>query len=316
MEKLIRSMKPNKMKKDELAKIIFENQADIIAFYVKKGHDKRFKPTINLLWEKMSHKKFPAALKLIIKRSKKEEEIFLDPGFAVIINGYYEHLRVTKKDSCDDLTDIMSEYYDIIDSLLKKRSKKIGEAVDVAPDVIKELLVIAPSKDYISSDKFVGVYSQKMLRKLYMLAEPADSDIGLTTTKQVRKMFKKLFGEKLLDLIAMHILLEKKEFISKYNERQIAVWNLMTDFALETLESQKKDHIIELLKYYAVRRMDAERKMRGNKSENGDTQHKSGNCDEIMDAARRISLTTIPAEDYPKIAKAVSKSSKKIKKYL
>lgn len=294
MDKVIKAMKPNKMKKDELAKMIFENQADIVSFYINKGYNKKFKPVIDSLYSKMSCKKFPAALKLIIKRSKKDEDIFLDPGFAVIINGYLEY--ALRLENSDDMSEVLDGYYDVIDSLLKKRAKKIADDIGIDADVVKEILVIAPSKEYISDDRFVGIYSQKMLRKLYLMAENTESEIGITTTKQVRKLFKKVFGEKLIDLIAVHILLEKKEYIKNYNEKQLAVWNLMTDFALETIEKQDKKHVGELLKYYAQRR--------------------SRDAEKGRDSARRISIATVNAEQYPKIAKAIEKMHDKVKKYL
>lgn len=294
MDKLIKAMKPNKMKKDELAKMIFENQADIVSFYINKGYNKKFKPVIDSLYSKMSCKKFPAALKLIIKRGKKDEDIFLDPGFAVIINGYLEY--ALRLENSDDMSEILDGYYDVIDSLLKKRAKKIADDIGIDADVVKEILVIAPSKEYISDDRFVGIYSQKMLRKLYLMAENTESEIGITTTKQVRKLFKKVFGEKLIDLIAVHILLEKKEYIKNYNEKQLAVWNLMTDFALETIEKQDKKHVGELLKYYAQRR--------------------SRDAEKGRDSARRISIATVNAEQYPKIAKTIDKMNDKVKKYL
>lgn len=294
MEAIIKGLKPNKMKKDALAKYIFDNQADIVAFYISKGFNKKFANLINSLYAKMGNAKFPEALKIILKKAKKDDEIYLDPGFAVIINGYLEYAH--RAENANELTDIFDEYYDIIDRILKKRAKKLASDLDIDAEIIKELLVIAPSKEYISNDKYVGLYSQKMLRKLYILAQDTNRELGISTTKQVRKLFKKIFGEKLIDLIAVHVLLEKKEFIKGYNEAQLAVWNLMTAFALETIEKQDKKHISELLKYYASRRMNDERKQR--------------------DAARRISIATVNAEEYPRIAKVVSKTPDKIAKYL
>lgn len=294
MEQIVKGLKPNKMKKDEVAKYIFENQSDIVAYYIKKSYSKKFMGPINDLFKRMTHKKVPAALKLILKRAKKEDEIYLDPGFAVIINGFLEWVHRT--DEANDLSEIIDEYYEVVDAILKKRAKKLGDSLDIDPDVIKEVLVIAPSKDYISDDKFVGYYSQKMLRKLYILASDTEKEVGITSTKQVRKLFKKLFGENLIDVIAVHVLLEKKEFIKNYNDKQMALWNIMTAFALETIEKQEKKHIAELLRYYAQRRANDDRKQR--------------------DAARRVSLVGINAEEYPRIAKVVAKMPEKVTKYL
>lgn len=296
MEKLIKSLKPQKMKKDELAKWIYENQADIVAFYVKKGFYKRSQPVIESLYNKMMSEKFPKALQKIIKRGKKEPDsgIYLDPGFVVIINGFLEY--VNKLENKIDYDDVCNAYYEIIDILLKKSANKLAKKLDLDVELIKELLVIAPSAEYIKDDKSVGFASQKMLRKLYVLAKDKNLGIAEITTSQIKNFFKRVFGAKLLDLIAINVLLEKKEYIKGYNENQLFIWNRMTDFALETIEKQDKKHIAELLKYYAERRRSDDRNKR--------------------DSARRIVLTTIPDDIYPKIHKVVNKMDGKYTKYL
>lgn len=280
MKDFLKGCKPNKMSKTELAYLIDEYQSEIIEFYIKKNHLQKFNDVFAELYKKMNSKKFVKALKLILK----DDDMTLDCGFAVVIAGF-----IGKTCSNEDASaEIMEEYKAIIDKLLKKRVKEIKSKTDIDPAIITELLIIAPSRDYISDDKYVGIYSQKMLKKLYYMA--SNKEINIDNTKQIKKLFKAIFGKELIDLIAINILLEKKETLKNMNEKQIEIWNLMTTFALEVIESQKKAHIIELLEYYCRRRFNDSKKQN--------------------DAARRIQLKSLNAEQYPATSKAVNKMAK------
>lgn len=293
MDKFVKELKKiNTKKKNDVANIIYDNQKDVVNYFIKRSHNRKAQETLSKLYTIMASEKFPKALKLIIKKAKKNDKIHLDAGFAVIINGFLEENARTKLTEDSEVLDM---YYEVIDSLLLKKSTKIAKKCDMDPKVVEELLLIAPSKDYISDDKFVGIYSQKMLRKLYILAQNSDENV-LSDVKQIKKLFKAIFGENLLDLIAINILLEKKEFLKNYNEKQVYVWNRMTDFALETIEKQSKDDIKGAIKYYVDRRISDEKKQR--------------------DSARRINLQSIASDTYPKIAKVVSKLPEKVSKYL
>ena len=286
MKELIKNMKIKKMKASELAAIIDENQKDLIDFYIKKGHQQKSADVVNELFTRMLSPKFAKALKKVIKNSEEG----LDNGFVVIINGFIEKFH-----KHEEMTEeLLTEYSEIIDKILKKRIKEVSKKVDIDKEIIKELLVIVPDPDCVSDDKFTGIYSQRMLRKLYIIA--ADTEIGLTDTKMIKKMFKSLFNKEIIDLIAINILLEKKEYMKNFNEKQLAVWNLFTDFALEVVNGEDKEHIIELLEYYCNRRR--------------------ADANKERDAARRISLNNIDAEAYPRLAKGVKKFMKNGKESL
>lgn len=277
MKDFIKDLHLKNMDTREVAELIDDYQKDLIEFYVKHGFRVKNANTINDLYLKMMKPKFVKALKLIIKNSEEG----LDNGFVVIINGFIE-----KNYNNEAMPEgLVNDYTKIINKVLKPRIKSISKTVKINEDIIKELLVIVPNKDCVSSEKATGFYSQKMLRKLYILSK--DGDVGITDTKTIRNIFKKLFGKKILDLIAINILLEKKEYMKNFNENQITLWNLFTDFALEIIEEQDKGHITELLDYYCDRR-----KMEANRN---------------RDAARRISFANVDAERYPKLAKRIKK---------
>lgn len=287
VKEFIKSMKMKDMKASELAYLIDENQKDLIDFYVKEGHRVKNADVVNKLYEKMLNPKFVKALKKIIKN---EESNGLDAGFVVIINGFIE--KNYKNENMND--DLIASYSEIINKVLKGRIKKVNKKVNIDPDIIKELLVIVPDVGYVSDEKFTGIYSQRMLRKLYVIS--SEKEIGLTKTKEIKKLFKALLGEKVLDLIAINILLEKKEYMKNFNDNQIAIWNLFTDFALELINNEDKKHIVELLEYYCNRRR--------------------ADANKDRDAARRISLVNIDEEKYPNLAKGIKKFVKNGKESL
>ena len=286
----IKELKIKKMKTSEIAALIADNQKDLIDFYIKESHRAKNAELKKELFAKMMNEKFPKALKKIIKGAKENGE-GLDCGFAVIIGGLIE----TNSDN-ELLTDeIIVAYTDIVNKLLTPRAKKISKKVGIDKDIVKELLIITPDKEYISAPKFVGIYSQRMLRKLYYIA--TERELNLTETSQIEILFKNLFGKKLVDLIAVNILLEKKEYIKNFNEKQLTVWNLMTKFALEYINGQSKDHIIELLEWYCGRRRT--------------------DANNNRDIARRIELRgNVDAETYPKLAKCIAKLEKNGKQSL
>lgn len=287
MKEIIKNMKLKKMKASEVAAYIDEHQKDLIDFYVKFGHRAKNAETINELYTRMLNPKFAKGLKKILKSEDSEG---IDYGFVTIINGFIEKFH-----KHEELTEeLMAEYSDIIDKILKKRIKAVSKKVNIDKDIIKELLVIVPDVGCISNEKFTGIYSQRMLRKLYIMA--ADREIGLNTTKDIKKLFKVLFGENILDLIAINILLEKKEYMKNFNEQQLAVWNLFTDFALEYINGEGKKHIGELVEYYCNRRRVDDSKER--------------------DGARRISLNNIDAERYEDLSKVIKKFVKNGKENL
>lgn len=271
--------KPKKMRAGDLATLIYDNQDIIVDFYTRKAHLKDASSTVNELFNKMACDNFVKALNKI--RKSKDEDVKLNIGMAVVIAGFIER----KHKDPDVSEELIDKYKELINKLLKSRIKEVNKKLNLDPDLIGDLLLIVPEKSYIKNHKIVGVYSQKMLRKMYILSQ--DKDLGINDIDTVKKIFGKLLGKKLFDLIAINILLEKKEYLKNFNEKQQAIWNLMTTFALDVIEKQDKKHIIELLEYFVSRR----------KKDIGTNR----------DSARRISLLSIDSEQYPKTAKAVSK---------
>lgn len=280
--------KPKKLGKEERVDFLSEQIPSLVNFYIKKGHREQEK--VEFLFEKMKDERFLKTLKKVMKLAK-ESESEVDLGLATVITDFLE------KKGKDLDQDMVADYVEITDKILKKRIKKLNKKLGLDKDVIKELLVIVPDKEYITDGKYVGIYVSRMLRKLYILA--TKTDLGFEKPKQIKKLFMALFEEDLITNIAVNVLLERKDVMKQFNEKQLALWNLLTEFALSTIEDiGEKEAIKEVIGYYVSRRMkDAEKN---------------------HDAARRIQLSQVDEEEYPKIAKIVKKLSEKdkFKKYL
>ena len=287
IKEFVKEFKPKKMSGDDIRYILESNQKEIIEFVIKDAHKQKYAEMANELYKKLATKKVAKALKKI---SKSDEG--LDCGFAVVIANMFEKIHNMKDVEIDE--EVKDVFIGIINKILKPRIKTINKKLDLDPEVIKELLIITPDVGYISDEKFVSFYSQKMLRKLYMLTE--SKEVNLTEPKQVKQLFSKLFGKKLLDVIAVHILLEKREFSKNFSEKQKALWNLMTKFALDTIENQDKNHIIELLEYYCNLRK----------------KHAQNN----RDGVRRIDFNEIKEDEYPKLCKNIKNFRKNSKESL
>ena len=292
MKNFIKDLNIKKMSASELACVIDENQKEFADFYVKNGFKAKNAEMINSLYEKMLSPKFVKALKKVAKNGSEDGGSWsgLDYGFIVVINGFIE--KNHKNEALSE--ELLADYTKIINKVLKSKINSIAKDVNIEKDIVKELLVVVPDKSCVNSPRAAGFYCQKMLRKLYIIS--ADRNIGLEKTKNVKILFQKLFGKKLLDVVAVNMLLEKKEFMKGFNENQTALWNLITDFALDYINNQDKDHITELVEYYCDRR--------------------KSDSDRNRDSARRISLMHIDQEKYPALAKRIRKFTKEGKESL
>lgn len=258
-----------KKNKEQLVPILADYLVDIEDYYFKKGHKDR--ETVEKLFEKMNNKKFVKCLKVLQK-----EEI-LDEGVPVIITNFIER----KGSELDE--ELVNDYIKVVNKILKEKVKKLSEKLGIEKDIVKDILVVVPGDDYIE-DRIVGIYVGRVCRKLYILAK---NDLNLNI-KQIKKMFKFLFKEELIYDVAVQILLEKKEYMKNFDEKQIAIWNTLTDFALKTLNNLNKNELREKIVRYCKRRSNDER-----------------------DVARRVSLSQIDKDSYPTLYKVVNKLKEK-----
>lgn len=274
-KELLKDLKPKylkEMSKKDLGYFMYDHHNEIIDFYIKKGHKN---PTeVSELFERMLEPKFLKGLKQVYKNGDK-----LDVGFAVVIGDFIHANHRTHPD-------LTLEYRELLMKILKKRIKQVKKKTGAPEEFLMELLVVIPEPEVVSNPRFLGIYVNKVARRLYALTKDADG-YELPGLEYVRALFAGLFGEAMMNEVAVSLLLERKEYIRHYNSEQIKTWNTLTALALDQIESNKKKEIDALMENYDNRRKnDAKRN---------------------KDTARRIQFDQISEEDYPKITKVFKK---------
>ena len=180
--------------------------------------------------------------------------------------------------------EILQSYEICINKILKKEIKELSKIVDIPKELAYELLVALPTSSMVSRKNIIGIYVNRINRKLY-IAEQKGYE-GIDRLKTIRQIYKYLFGgTEHMGEIAISILLERR---SENDKSTTNVFSLLTVFALDTLEKLDKEELRECLTRYAERR----------KNE--------------REGERRIRLSSgISPADYPRITKAIKKISKK-----
>lgn len=180
--------------------------------------------------------------------------------------------------------EILQSYELCIQKILKKEIKDLSKLVDISKELAYELLVVVPTSSMINRKNIIGIYVNRINRKLYIAEEKGIDTID--RLKTLRQLYKYLFGgEEDMGEIAISILLERR-----HNNQTIStnVFSLLTVFALDTLEKLDKEELRDHILRYGERRKNEK------------------------EGERRIRLSTsISPADYPKITKAIKKVSKK-----
>ncbi len=179
--------------------------------------------------------------------------------------------------------EILQSYELCIQKILKKEIKELSKLVDIPKELAYELLVVLPTSSMINRKNIIGIYVNRINRKLYIAEQKGVS--GVDRLKTVRQLYKYLFGgSDDMGEIAISILLERR---SGNESATTSVFSLLTVFALDTLEKLDKEELREYILRYGERRSNE------------------------REGERRIRLSAISAEDYPKITKAIKKVIKK-----
>lgn len=285
-----------KLKKSDIDLFLAEEQYVLIEEYVKNIHNQKYQENAAHMYQVFMSAKVVKGFEKYVKNFKDE----LSEGWAVLIMDALEYSRDHKENIQEDELDaILEGYTAILGKLLKKRTKEITKKSNITPEALQELLVIAPSTDFISNEKYVGVYVRKMTSKLYTLCKKADpKSIGLESVKDVSKLFKGIFNKDLLRWVALEILLERKDAVAKATATEKLMWALLTDFALETVENLPKEDRKKTVENYCKRRF--------------------GDAKRDKDSARRVNLLSLSEDDFPKTSKLVKKLSEdeRVKQYL
>ena len=179
-------------------------------------------------------------------------------------------------------------FSEAMDLVAKPRIEKIESKTGLSSDLLMELVPVVPVVPNVKELKW-KVF--QVLNRLYGWLDFTQPDYSKVpeeerlTLKQLKKLFKQLFGKENMDEVAKYILLENNSRISQHKESSQAVSRLLTVVALDTLEDGSKSDIADALKSYINIRKADEKKGRN--------------------AQRRCNL--LKASDHGKVYKVVNK---------
>lgn len=271
---------------DDIIDTLNRYEEDLVKWFIKYSFKKNEENNLIAFYKIMTKPKFYKAVKKIVK---KDVGFKLSPDFSLIISGFMS--RFIKDETMDELR---QKYFEVASELLKKRVKKLIK-IGIDEKLALELGMTIPSSNIEKTQTMVGHYTRLICQKIYKMSA---TNVVVTDIKVLTKMFKYLFPEDYISLVAINILLEHKSRINGSSETQIKVWNMLTDVSLFSLEKlDKKELKVALTTYVSTR-------IRDSKRDN--------------DPARRISLTSISDDQFPLVYKVVNKLAKddENKKYL
>lgn len=207
-----------------------------------------------------------------------DHEVGFPVEFVVVLKDVVDTQRRTVGDD-----EILQSYEICIGKILKKEIKELCKVTGITSELAYELLVVAPNPKVVARKNIIGIYVNKLNRKLYV-AEEKNVEV-IDRQKTIRQIYSYLFGgEDNMGEVAISILLERR---MGREVAAVGVYSILTVFALDTLEKLDKEELRDYVKRYAERRKN---------EREGD---------------RRIRFSAISSEDYPKLTKAIKKVSKK-----
>ena len=204
--------------KDDRTKIIYDDINELAVYYIRESH--RMRDDIReKIFEILQNKK---VAKLIKRITKTLDQAPLDPSIVILFTNFME--------KCKDVDeDVMIIYLDTINAILKKRIKKISKKVGLDKELVKEVLVIVP-KPEIVNPRLVGIYVNRIMRKLYTLGK--ENDLKINDYEVLVKLFEHIFGKELIPQVSVELLLERRDIIKNFNDNQKKLCNVGTNAAL------------------------------------------------------------------------------------
>lgn len=246
---------------------------------VRYGHFddvKEIKPSI---LEKLADKDL---VKAVTKAIKNEDEIENIEMLPVIIgeliaetNKYVLEMKEQGQEYAVDIDDITELSKLILKKSIKKLTKK-----GIDENIAFDILSVLPTQDLLSRGPFY--YIRMVFAVLYEHAKTKTINL-----EQLSTILKQVVGKNNVSGVITFALLEKKDRLNYLDDAQKALFNTITEYCFTNMEEMESNDIKEIIQsYIQARKKDAE-------------QNRDGN--------RRYYISSLPAEDYPKIMKVVNK---------
>lgn len=225
---------------------------------------------------------------------KYSDEYETKPELVSVISDVFQNLKDSNPDP-----KIIEMYSDIVrENLLRKRTKKLVKATGLPSEVAINILISCPStvdeKPFDEQFEYIDLLVSKFYvigRFIDNLEDTTKISDTILNTETLLKAFKTVLGDGMMDKVTSFILLADRKQMNKIEELgefAMKMWEALTDVALLSLNySGKKADIAEWLRKFYIKK-----RKKNNDIEKG--------------INRRIDLTSIDEEKYPKVVKAVN----------
>lgn len=255
---------------------------ETIWFLVKYGHYENHIDIKTSLYEKITDTKFIKTVKKLLKDGEEIKNIELLPVIiSDILREATKHAEETKKEqgenSSEEVTFDLSDLIELSKLILKKKIKKMVKS-GIDENLAFDVLSIIPTPSILSKSPYYHV--RMLFSTLYEHSKTKSIDFD--------KIMKILITEEYYAGVITFALLERKDKISNFNEKQQELFNKITEWCFNIMENvlDKSGVRTIITTYIQARQKDA--------SQNNDTN-------------RRYYLSSLPEKDYPKIIKIVNK---------
>lgn len=270
--------------KHERANFFLDCADAITTWYIKQSFKRSEMELLKEFTTLINSKKFFKTFKLA---SKLDRDYCVE--FCTVIGDYLENVK-RLGDEYQPTDELKEKYATLLEDILKERAKTLSKKTGLPADMIINLLVTMPTQNCYSSPKFIYIQLNRVNRKVYKIAaniSELDNPDYKIAPKQLKILYSELFGKDVLCDICIHNLLDRKDAIKQFNDRQLKMYNAVTKFTLDFINQQNKDTILDILSAYILRR-------------NNDENHHN-------DSARRVKLQEVDNEEYGKISKCVAR---------
>ena len=265
---------------------------DTIDFCVKYGYiqDEDVQETKNKIYKKISDPDFIKVLKKELKNGNKIENIKLLPIIIkeILLEAKRVNAEAVAANPNADVIDV-SDMVELSKKILKKKMKKM-EKEGISQGLAFDVLSIIPSEDALKSSQFYRIHSfyNCLYENAKGTAVPFDKIMEIIIDKEYWMAF------------ITFALLERKEKFSKLTDAQKTLYLDITTWCFSIMEKKlSKEELESVIKTFI------------NNRKRDEAQGKDGN--------RRYALSSLSADDYPRINKLITKmiaNDDTIKKYL
>ena len=256
---------------------------EVIALLVRYSNRKEVQEITPAIYEKLSDEKFLKTLKKMIESG----DIELVDNYEQLPIVIFDFLRqaskweqkLTAENDGKKVTIDTSDMVEISSMLLKKKIKKATKA-GVPENIAFDVFSVIPTS------KLLEKSSMYRMRQMFLvLYEHAKSE--KITPQMFDTIVKTAVKEEYMPQLSVYLLLERKEMYTQFTEEQKEFFNQVTSWVMNTIEEMPKSEIENILNaYFEARKRD---KGQG------------------KDSNRRYFLSSLPAEDFPKITKVLER---------